>query len=147
MAWNFISFFNADFPHRLLPQGTITCLENGRESTIDLVFASSTLKYSLVSCRKRKVLHQWSDHLSILSVFSFVLQLCQFVPRPLWKKADKEAIKEGAKEIGTYPRNFSCTSDIDFSIDFLILWMKELIDKHVPLSKPAPFAFSGGLKR
>ncbi len=120
MAWNFISFFNTHFLHLLLPQGSITRSENGRETTIDLVFASPPLKNSLESCRVRNDLHQRSDHLPILSVFSFVPQLCQFEPRPLWKNADEEAIKVKAKEIGSFPRNFSCISDIDFSIDFLI---------------------------
>ncbi len=139
MAENFISFFNAHFLHLLLPQGSITRSENGHETTINLVFASPPLKNSLESCRVRKDLHQGSDHLPILSVFSFLPQLCQFEPRPLWKKADEEAIKERAKEIGTFPRNFSCIPDIDFSVNFLISWMKEVIDQHVPLSKPAPF--------
>jgi hypothetical protein len=139
MAENFISFFNAHFLYLLLPQGSITRSESGRETTIDLVFASPPLKNSLESCGVRKDLHQGSDHLPILSVFSFVPQLCQFEPRPLCKKPDEEAIKERAKEICTFPRNFSCHSDIDFSTDFLISWMKEVIDKHVTLSKPAPF--------
>ncbi len=60
-------------------------------------------------------------------------------PRSLWKKADENAIKERAKEISTFPLNFSSISDIDFSVNFLISWMKEVIDKHVPLSKPALF--------
>jgi hypothetical protein len=66
----------------------------------------------------RKDLHQGSDHLPILSVFSFVPQLCKYELRLLWNNADKEGIKERAKEICTFPRNFSGISDIDFSIDF-----------------------------
>jgi hypothetical protein len=139
MAENFISFINAHFLHLLLPEGSITRSENGHETTIDLVFAFPPLKNSLESCRVRKYLHQWSDHLPIISVFSFVPQLCQFELRPLWKKEDEEDIKERAIEICTFPENFSCISDIDSSIDFLISWMKAVIDKHVPLSKPAPF--------
>jgi hypothetical protein len=137
MAENFISFFNAHFLYLPLPQGFITCSENGRETTIDLVFASPPLKSSLGSCRVSKDLHQGFDHLPILSVFSFVPQLCQFEPRPLCKTANEEAIKERAKEICTFPNNFTCISDIDFSVNFLISWMKEVIDQHVPLSKSA----------
>jgi hypothetical protein len=87
----------------------------------------------------RNDLHQGSDHLPICSVISFEPQLCQSEPRPLWKKADEEAIKERAKEIYTCPRNFSCISVIHYSVSSLISWMKEVIDLHVPLSKPAPF--------
>jgi hypothetical protein len=50
-----------------------------------------------------------------------------------------EAIKERAKETSTFPRNLSSIPDIDFSVDFMISWMKEVINQHVPLSKPAPF--------
>jgi hypothetical protein len=82
MAENFISFFNAHFLHLLLSQGSIMQSENGYETTIDLVFASPPLKNSLESCRVRDDLHQGSDHLPILSVFSFLPQLCQFEPRP-----------------------------------------------------------------
>jgi hypothetical protein len=57
----------------------------------------------------------------------------------VWRKANKEVIAEKAKEINSFPHIFSSVSDIDFSIDFLISWMKELIDQHVPMSKPAPF--------
>jgi hypothetical protein len=70
-----------------------------------------------------------------------VPQLCQFEYCPLWKKADEEAIKERAKVISTSPKNF-CISDINFSIDLLFSWMKEVIYKHVPLSKPASFCIS-----
>ncbi len=77
MAENFISFFNAHFLHLLLPQGSITCSENGCETTIDDIFASPPLKNSLKLCRVRKDLHQGFDHLPILSVFSFC---ATFVP-------------------------------------------------------------------
>jgi hypothetical protein len=139
MVENFISFFNAHFLHLLLPLGTITRSENGFETTIDLVLASPPLKNSLESCRVRKDLHQGSDHLPIFTVFSFLPQICQFEPRPLWKKANEEAIKERVEEISTFPRNFLSIFDSDFSVDFMISWMKEVIDQHVPLSKPVTF--------
>jgi hypothetical protein len=47
MAENFISFPNAPFLHHLLPQGSITQSENGRETTIDLIITSPPLKISL----------------------------------------------------------------------------------------------------
>jgi hypothetical protein len=120
MAWNFISFFKTDFLHLLLPQELIKCSENCRETTRDLVFESTTLKKSLEPFRVRKNLHQRSDHLPILSVFSFVLQSCQFELHPLWKKEDEEAIKAKGKEISSFPRNIACISNIDFSINFLL---------------------------
>ncbi len=87
----------------------------------------------------REDLHQGSDHYSILSTYSFVLQLCIFELRPLWKKANKEAIQNKAKEIAAFPHYLSYISDIDSSIDFLHLWMKDVIAQHVTMSKPAPF--------
>ncbi len=71
--------------------------------------------------------------------FSFLPHPCQFEPRPLWKKANKEAIIERAKEINSFPCTFTSISDIDFLIDFLISWMKRVVDEHVPMSKPAKF--------
>ena len=91
------------------------------------------------SCRVRKDLYQGCDHLPIHSILIFVLQLCQFEPCPLWKKADEEAIKEEAKQISSFLRNITCISDIDLSVNNLISWMKEVIDKHVHVSKLAPF--------
>jgi hypothetical protein len=64
-----------------------------------------------------------------------MLQTCHFEPRPLWKKADEDATKEGAKEICTFPKNISCISEINCLVDYLISWIKEVIDKHVPLTK------------
>jgi hypothetical protein len=58
---------------------------------------------------------------------------------PLWKKADEEAIKEIVKEISSVPRKFSCVSDIDFSVNFLISWIKEVTQKHFPLPRQASF--------
>ncbi len=78
-----------------------------------------------------------SDHKPILSIFSFLPHACQFESRPLWKKANKEAIIEKAIEINSFPCTFSSISDIDFSIDCLISRMKRVVDEHVPMSKPA----------
>ncbi len=89
----FSSFFNAHFLNLLLPPGTSTWSQNRLGTTIDLAFTSPPLKNALESCRVRKDIHQGSDHLSILSVFSFVPHFCVFEPRPLWKKANKEAIR------------------------------------------------------
>ncbi len=125
MAENFISFFNAHFLHLLLPQGTITRSENGYETIIDHVLTSPPLKNSLELGRVRRDLHQGSDHLPILSVFYFVPQICQFELRPLWKKANEEAVKERAKEITTFPRNVSSISDMNFSVDFMISWIRK----------------------
>ncbi len=72
MAENFISFVHSHFLQLLLPHGSITRSENGRETNIDLAFASPPLKNSHELCMVRKDLHQGSDHLPILSVFSFV---------------------------------------------------------------------------
>ncbi len=46
---------------------------------------------------------------------------------------------EKAKDINSFPCNFSSTSHIDLSIDFLISWMKGVIAEYVPMSEPAPF--------
>ncbi len=136
---NYISFFNAHFFDLLLHPGTITWFQNCLETTIDLVLASPPLKNALESCRVRMDLHQESDHLPILSVFSFVPPFCAFELCPLWKKANKEAIREKAKEITLFPCNFSSISDVNFSIDLLISWMKRVIAEHVPKLKPVPF--------
>ncbi len=139
LAESFISFFNAHLLNLLLPPGNITWSQNCSETTIHLALATPPLKNALESCRVRKDLHQGPDHLPILSVFSFVPHYCVFEPRPLWKKASKEAIMERAKEINSFPCNFCSTSDIDLSIDTLISWMKGVIAENVPMSKPAPF--------
>jgi hypothetical protein len=92
MAWNFISLNNAYFLHLLLPQVSITNLENGSEATIDFVLNLYPTN-SLDSCGVRKNLHHGPDILPILSVFSFVPESCLFVPHQLWKKVNVEAIR------------------------------------------------------
>ncbi len=134
LSEKFISFFNSYFLHLFLPQGSITRADKNSETTIDLVFASLPLKNALESCKVREDLHQGSDHKPIISVFSFVPHLCKCKSGPSWKKANKEAMAERAKEINSFPHNFSSISDIDYSIDYLISRMKEVIDQHDPMS-------------
>jgi hypothetical protein len=97
------------------------------------------MKDALVSWRVRRDLYQGSDYLLIISVFTVVLHFCGFELRSLWKKENKRDLRERAKEISSFPCTFSSISDIDFSIDLLISWMKEVIAEHVPTSKPVPF--------
>ncbi len=105
----------------------------------DLVLVSPPLTDDLESCRVMKDVHHVLDDLTILSVFSFVLQLCQYEPRLLWKKAKEEAVKQTVKEFSTFTRNFSSIPDIDFCVNFLYSWRKKVIDEHVLWSKPVPF--------
>jgi hypothetical protein len=97
MAENFMSSLNAHFLHLLLLKGSITRSDDGHETTIGLVSASPPLKNSLESRRVPKDLNQGSDHLLILSFFSFLPHLGQFEPHPLWKVTDEEPIKERVK--------------------------------------------------
>ncbi len=78
MAENFISFFNAQFLHLLLPHRSITQSENSYETTIDFIFASPPLKHFLESVIARKDFHFGSDHILVHTVFSFLSQLCHF---------------------------------------------------------------------
>jgi hypothetical protein len=97
------------------------------------------MKNALESCRVRKDLHQGSDHYSIQSIFSFMPLLCHFEPGPLWKQADKKAIAQKAQELNAFPCSFSSIADIDSGVASLVSWIKDVIKKHVPLSKPALF--------
>jgi hypothetical protein len=108
--------YNAHSLRILLLPGTITREENNHKTTIDLIFASPSMKNGLESCRVRNDLNQGSDHFPIQSIFSLMCFLCLFEPRPLWKQADKQAIAQRSQELSYFSRNFFSISDIDSGV-------------------------------
>jgi hypothetical protein len=116
--------YNYHSLHLLLPPGTITREENNHKTTIDLIFASPSMKNALESCRVRNDLHQGSDHFPIQSVFSFTPFLFRFEPPPLWKQADKQAIAQRSQELNHFSRNYRSISDIDSGVEGLVSWIK-----------------------
>ncbi len=134
-----ISMYNAHSLRLLLPLGTIIREENNHKTTIDLIFASPSMKNALELCRVRNDLYQGSDHFPIQSVFSFTPFLCNFEPHLLWKQADKQAIAQRSQELSHFSRSFRSISDIDSRVEGLVSWIKNVTKQNDPLSKPAPF--------
>jgi hypothetical protein len=72
----------------LLPPETITFKRHDAQSTIDLVFSSSSLSNTLTACCSREDLDHGSDHYHIESSFLFSPHTVPHVPKPLWRKAE-----------------------------------------------------------
>ncbi len=124
----------------LLPPATVTFKRHKAQSTIDLVFSSSSLSQTLTACRSREDLDHGSDHSHIESSFQFSPHTAPHVPKPLWKKADKVALSLSARELDFFPRTYKKCEDIDAGVDRLVRWIKEAVAQHIPLSKPAIFS-------
>jgi hypothetical protein len=123
----------------LLPPESITFKRHGGESMIDLVFSSSDLMNSLTACCLRDDLDHGSDHYPIETSFLFAPHVSPHAPKPLWRKADKAALSQRARELDLLPRNNEKCGDIDAGVDRLVRWIKEAVAQHIPLSKPVSF--------
>ncbi len=64
----------------LLPPETVTFAKHSAQSTIDLVFSSSSLFLSLMACRSRKDLDNRSDHYPFESTFLVSTHISLHVP-------------------------------------------------------------------
>jgi hypothetical protein len=104
----------------LLPPESITFKRHGGESTIDLVFSSFDMMNSLTACHLREDLDHESDHYPIETSFLFSPHVSPHAPRPLWRKADKAALSQRARELDILPRNYENCKDIDAGVDKLV---------------------------
>jgi hypothetical protein len=129
----------------LLPPATLTFNGHGGVSMIDLVFSSPALSNTLIACCLRKDLDHGSDHFPIETSFMFTPHVSPHIPKPLWRKANKDVLSSKATELDLPPRNYENCEDIDAGVDRLVRWIKEAVAQHIPLSKPAFFPFLGGL--
>jgi hypothetical protein len=62
------------------------------------------------------------------------------VPKPLWRKADKTALSQRARELDLQPRNYEHCKDINAGVERLVRWIKEIVIQHISLSKPVSFS-------
>jgi hypothetical protein len=97
----------------LLPPATITYKRHIAQSTIDLVFSSSSLSQTLTACRSREDLDHGSDNYPSKSSFLFSSHKASHLPKPLWKKAHKVALSQSARELDFLPRTYEKCEDID----------------------------------
>ena len=120
----------------LLPRGTITWQSNDSESTIDLILASEGLTSNYQHCKIYEIEHG-SDHRAICTQFEVTTPERQFQPKPLFKNAPWNQIRERVKEqlsMTTRP------ADTQAQADRLLQTVETAVKDLTPLSKPSTYA-------
>jgi hypothetical protein len=88
----------------------------------------------------REDLDHWSDHYPIETSFLFSPYVSPHAPKALWRKADKAALSQRARELDLLPRSYEKCEDVDAGVDRLVRWIKEAVAQQIPLSKPVSFS-------
>jgi ribonuclease HI len=83
----------------LLPRGTITRIEGGNKTTIDLVVATRNVGDTLIRCGVKEELHHDSDHLPILTELDLSYKERPKVEKRAWKRMEAEKFKEHLKRM------------------------------------------------
>lgn len=120
----------------LLPRGTKTWQNGERETTIDLMLASEALTERYQHCRIHHVEHG-SDHRAIDTRFDVGTPERVFIPKPLFKSAPWEKIRERVQEQLNQTRR---PTDTQEQADRLLNAVNKAVQELVPVSKPAPYA-------
>ncbi len=82
---------------------------------------------TLTACLLRKDLDDGLDHYPIDTSFMFSPNITPHIPKPLWRKADKAALSQRARDFNLLPRNYESCKDIDAGVDRLVRWIKEAV--------------------
>ena len=123
-------------PMSLVPRGTITWQRRDGESTIDLMLASEALA-SNYQHRKVYGVEHGSDHRAICTQIEMITPERQFQPKPLFKNAPWDQIRERVKEqLGKTLRPAGTQAQADRLLQTVEAAVKDL----TPLSKPSTYA-------
>ena len=121
----------------LLKKGTITYEEAGHQSTIDLVFASSFISESLISCKVAKEIDYGSDHYPIITRFNLQTIQKEEQLRRQFKKTDTSKLRTAMSEKITALRKDDLDSKekIDEQVQALVNVIQQAIEASTPLVK------------
>lgn len=124
----------------LLKKGTITYEEAGHQSTIDLVFASSFISESLISCKVAKEIDYGSDHYPIITRLNLRIIQREEQLRRQFKKTDipklRAVINEKISDLSRH--NLDSKEKTDQQVQALVNIIQEAIYVSTPLVKISP---------
>ena len=127
----------------VLPVGTITRARQGhRSSTLDLVFASSSLEAHILKCEVRKGLDHDSDHYPIETVLGIGSNPA--TPRKMraWKKLNDKTFRATLKANLHNDMNLDSPQLIDSAMDNLTQALQSAIELSTPWLKVSPHSKS-----
>ena len=120
----------------LLKSGTVTRMQGGDKSTIDLALATQALADSTIWCKTHDTDHG-SDYVAIESSFDLSLPERPSVERFLFKEALWGRIKEMIAELlASSPQAIDTQSKCDRLIGAVLQAVQTL----VPIARPSPYA-------
>ena len=121
----------------LLKKDTITYKEAGHQSTIDLVFISSFISESLISCKIAKEIDYGSDHYPIITCFNLQTIQKKEQLRCQFKKTDTSKLQTTISEKITALRkdNLDSKEKIDEQVQALVNIIQQAIEASTSLVK------------
>jgi hypothetical protein len=129
-----------------LTPGTITRDQAGSQSTIDLVFASYSLREQMIACEVDRSVHADSDHLPILTLLEVnVPEAADPIRRRNWKAMDVEKFLTFALSnlnLIRLPRE-PTPREIDYAVDHLLDIVQQAAQESTPWAKPSVWARQG----
>lgn len=128
----------------LLPVGTKTRQERGNPSTIDLVFGTSLLSESVITCSLagRQLDHD-SDHLPVTTLLSIATNNRPERKRRIWHQLKESNFIQEVRKNLQGNREICCKEDIDKQVNHIIKTIRTAISFHCPESRICPRSVPG----
>ncbi len=121
----------------LLKKGTITYEEAGHQSRIDLVFTTSFIAESLISCKVSKDNEYGSDHYLIIMCFNLQTIQRKEQVRHQSKRTDIQKLQKAMSEkvIAFGNLDLDSTEKIDNQVQALVKAIQEAVEISIPMVK------------
>lgn len=123
---------------QLLPPGTVTYEKAEAKTTIDLIWASSTLSSRLVSCTDKREWWYGADHVPILTPVSVPPQ-----KRKDWASSDWELFLKLMSTYDWHPRALVDKDAIDKAVQYLVNAIDETAEQATPTKLITPYSRPG----
>ena len=129
----------------ILPQGTITWMSRGSQSTLDLTFVSQELEGSILECRPVAELEASSDHIPIGTKLDLkAVEEVARQPRHQWKSADWEktnaSLAGKLRQLRIGQIQLDSQEAIDEQVTAITRAIYETMEETIPKSRPSAHA-------
>ncbi|KUL81545.1 hypothetical protein ZTR_10067 [Talaromyces verruculosus] len=125
---------------QLLPPGTVTYERADARTTIDLIWASSTLTDRLVSCTDKREWWYGADHVPILTQFDLAPVKVPPIVRRDWGSSDWELFLKLMDTYDWHPRELADRDEIDNAVAYLIDAIDKTAEQATPTKQITPYS-------
>jgi Endonuclease-reverse transcriptase len=127
----------------LLPPGSITFDERGRQTTIDLIFGILWVQQRRIFCEVRKDLDHQSDHLPVVTTIMTEVEVCKPAEQRQWQRTNQDIFRHILKRVLPLPTPLSSEEEIDRRVQELVTAITKAIKASTPVARPSTKSISG----